>query len=68
MKSQKSMNQCFSYYFFLMIEGSGSVSLTNESESGRPKNIWILRIRIRNTAIEKDVSVRVAAPVPEMDG
>jgi hypothetical protein len=36
-----------------MIEGSGSgaVSLTNGSGSGRPKNIWILRIRIRNTAI-----------------
>jgi hypothetical protein len=37
-----------------MIEGSefGSVSLTNESGSGswRPKNIWILRIRIRTTA------------------
>ncbi len=32
--------------------GSGSVSLTNGSGSGRPKNIWILRIRIRtrNTA------------------
>jgi hypothetical protein len=31
-----------------MIEGSGSVFLTNGSGSGRPKNIWILRIRIRN--------------------
>ncbi len=30
-----------------MIEGSGSVSLTNGSGSGRPKN---LRIQIRNTA------------------
>jgi hypothetical protein len=32
-----------------MIQGSGSVSLTNGSGcgSGRPKNIWILRIRIR---------------------
>jgi hypothetical protein len=32
-----------------MIEGSGSVSLTNGSGFGsvRPKNIWILRIRIR---------------------
>ncbi len=40
---------------YLMIKGSGSgarsrsVSLTNGSRSGRPKNIWILRIRIRNT-------------------
>jgi hypothetical protein len=25
----------------------GSIPLTNGSESGRPKNIWILRIRIR---------------------
>ncbi len=48
-KSQNSRNQCFSYYFCLTIEGSGSVSLTNGSGSGRPKNIWILRIRIRNT-------------------
>jgi hypothetical protein len=30
----------FQNYFYLMIEGSGS---------GRPKNIWILRICIRNT-------------------
>jgi hypothetical protein len=36
-----------------MIEGFGSlsVSLTNGSGSGRPKNIWILRIRIRNSAV-----------------
>ncbi len=46
-KSQNSGNQCFSYYFLLMIEGSGSVSLTNVFGSGRPKNIWILRILIR---------------------
>ncbi len=32
-----------------MIEGSGSISLTNGSGSGRPTNTWILRIRIRNT-------------------
>ncbi len=32
-----------------MIEGSGSVRLTIGSGSGRPKNIRILRIRIRNT-------------------
>ena len=39
-KSQNSGNQSFSYYFCLMIEGSG-----------RPKNMWIrwIRIRIRNT-------------------
>ncbi len=30
-----------------MIEGSGSVYLTNGSGSGRPENILILRIRIR---------------------
>ncbi len=33
-----------------MTEGSGSISLTNGSGSRRPKNIWILRVRIRNTA------------------
>jgi hypothetical protein len=37
------------YYFCLMIEGSGTVYLTNGSGSGRPKNLRI-RIRIRNTA------------------
>jgi hypothetical protein len=38
-----------------MIEESGSVSLTSGSGfgSGRSKNIWILRIRIRNTAYKK---------------
>ena len=54
-KAPNSRNQCFSFYFCLMIEGSGSVSPTNGSGfgSGRPKNIWNLRIwirtRIRNT-------------------
>jgi hypothetical protein len=41
----------FSYLFCLMIEGSGSVYLTNGSGSGRPENIWILRIRLRNTVL-----------------
>ncbi len=47
-KSQNSRNQGFSYYFCLLIEG-----LTSGSWSGsrRPKNIWIRRIRIRNTDI-----------------
>ncbi len=41
-ESQNSRNQGFSYYFCMMMEGSGS---------GRPKNMWIrwIRIRIRNT-------------------
>ncbi len=51
-KSENSRNQSFSSCFCLMIEGSrsGSVSLTNGSGSGSSKNIWILRIRISNTA------------------
>jgi hypothetical protein len=53
-ESQNSMNQGFSYYFCMMIEGSeagsGSIPLTNGSGSGRPKNMWIRWIRIRNTA------------------
>ncbi len=57
-KSQNSRNQGFSYYFGLMMEGSGSVSipLTIGSGSGsrRPKNMWI-RIRIRNTAWDEGV-------------
>jgi hypothetical protein len=50
-KSQKepqiSRNQGFSYYFCMMIEGSGSIAgsgyipLTSGSGSGRPKNMWI---------------------------
>ncbi len=54
-ESQKSTgrNQGFSYYFCMMIEGSGSgsrfgsIPLTNGSGSGRPKNMWIRWIRIR---------------------
>ncbi len=62
-ESQNSRNQVFSYYFCMMIEGSGSragsgsIPLTSGfgSGSGRPKNVWIrwirirIRIRIRNT-------------------
>jgi hypothetical protein len=44
MKSQNSRNQGFSYYFCLMIEGSGSIPLTNGSGS-RTR----IQIRIRNT-------------------
>jgi hypothetical protein len=51
-ESQNSMNQDFSYYFCTMTErsGSGSIPLTNGSGSGRPKNLWIRWILIRNTA------------------
>jgi hypothetical protein len=35
----------------LMIEGSGSISFTNRPDLGGPKNIMILRIRIRNTDV-----------------
>ncbi len=58
-KSQNSINQCFPYYFCLMMEGSGaiSVSVINGSgcRPGRPKNLWILRnrIRFRTTACVK---------------
>ncbi len=50
-ESQNSTNQGFSYYFCKMIEGSGSIPLTNGSGSGKPKNMWIRWIRIRNTAL-----------------
>ncbi len=39
----------FSYYYFLMIEGTGSIPLTSGSGSVRPKNMWIRWIRILNT-------------------
>jgi hypothetical protein len=49
-KTQSSMIQGFSYYFCLVIEGSGSgsIPLTTRSGSGsrRPRNMWI---RIHNT-------------------
>jgi hypothetical protein len=53
-ESQNRRNQGFSYYFCMMIEGSGagsgSIPLAGRSGSGseRPKNMWI---RIRNTGL-----------------
>ncbi len=51
-KSQYGRNQCFSYYFCLMMEGSGAGPVLENNGSGcgsgRPKNI---RIRIRNTTL-----------------
>jgi hypothetical protein len=49
-KAQNSRNQGLSYYFCLMIEGSGSIPLNSGSGSGRPENMWVrwIRIRIRN--------------------
>ncbi len=56
-KSQNSRNQCFSYYFCLMIErsgsltyvfgpsGSGSISQKSGFETGRPKK-WYVFVRI----------------------
>ena len=48
-ESQNRRNQGFSYYFYMMIEGSesGSIPLTSGSGSGRPKNMWI-RIRMQH--------------------
>jgi hypothetical protein len=66
-ESQNCRNQDFSYYFCLLIEGSGSgsiryrVPLTNGSGSGsRPKNLRIrrIRIRIRNTAVKRNIHIR----------
>ncbi len=53
-ESQNRRNQDFSYYFFMIIEGSGSIPLTSGSGSGRPKNMWI-RIRNRNTDVYRCV-------------
>ncbi len=48
-ESQNSRNQGFSYYFCMIIEGSGSgsgsIPLTSGSRSGRPKSMWIRWIR-----------------------
>ncbi len=51
-ESQNSRNKDFSYYLCMVVEGSGSIPLTNGSGSGRPKSRWIrirIRIRIHNT-------------------
>ncbi len=48
-ESQNNRNQGFSDYFCMMIEGSGYIPLTLGSGSGRPKNMLIRLIRIRNT-------------------
>ncbi len=52
-RSHKTVGIIILLLFCLIIEGSGSVYRTNGSGSGsgRPKNIRILRIRIRNTAL-----------------
>jgi hypothetical protein len=70
-KSQNSSNQGVSYYFCLMIEGSGTNTLTNGSgsRSRRPKNMWIRwirnRIRIRNTGSNTVQLLKfVIIPVP----
>jgi hypothetical protein len=63
-ESQNGRNQGFSYYFCMMIEGSGS-----RAGSGRPKNMWIqwtrirIRIRIRNT-VESYAKCRYITNLP----
>ncbi len=74
--SHNSRYQGFSYYFYMMIEGygsraesgSGSIPLTNGSESGRPKNMWIrIRILIRNTALDDIVNwIKLLALFPKV--
>jgi len=46
---KNSRSQGFSYYFCLMIEGSGSIPLTRGSGSRRPKTMRIRWFRICNT-------------------
>jgi hypothetical protein len=47
------MNQGFSNYFCLMKEGSGSIPLTKGPHPDT--NIWIRRIRMRNTGVPDHV-------------
>jgi hypothetical protein len=54
-ESQNIRNQGFSNYFYMMIEGSGSIPLTSGSGSWRPKNMWIRWIRLRSTDINSAV-------------
>jgi hypothetical protein len=71
-ESQNSGNQGFSYFFCMVVEGSGSgsIPLTNGSGSGMPKKMWI-RIRNRNTARRNTVlkiclSVSLAQIIPKI--
>ncbi len=51
-----------------MIEGSGSIPVTNGSGSGsrRPKNMWIrFRIRIRNTGSNNFLNILLCAGAGE---
>ncbi len=65
-ESQNKRYQGFSYYFCMMIEGSGSIPLTSGSGSGfrRPKNMWILWIRIRNTGLQQYQQPKTEGFVP----
>jgi hypothetical protein len=56
-KSQNSRNQGFPYYFYLMVEGSGSIPLTNGS--GWPKNMWIRWFQIWIRKIVQDKALMV---------
>jgi hypothetical protein len=59
-KSKKNRrHQCFSYYFCLMLKGSGSIPLTNGSGSRRPKNIRRIRIRIRSTCARNPYKIYI---------
>jgi hypothetical protein len=60
-ESQNNRNQGFSYYFCMMIEGSGSIPLTSGSGSWRLKNTWIRWIRIRNTGKLENITSRKRA-------
>ncbi len=53
-KSQNSKNKTYSYYFCLMMDGSGSWSVTLTNGSGRPKN-WTLP---ENISIRSRVGTR----------
>ncbi len=61
-------NPNLNFSLCLMIEASGSISLTNGSGcgSGRPKSTWILRIRIRNTVHNYYVNRNMAAKSTEL--
>ncbi len=77
-KSQRRWNQGFSYYFLLMMEGSGtgsragSVLVSNGSRCGSrtPKNMriqqirkWILLIRIEMRTLQIRIWMRIWIPI-----
>ncbi len=61
--SQNIRNQCFSWWWKDPESDPVLYLLTNGSGTGGPKNIWILRIRIRNTGCDFGIGSQAFQPL-----